>query len=244
MDRYIKLIVGNAAFAAVLICLYSPGLVGLSFSSPNAVMAAASVAIGVVAVPAFVLMNKSLLAEKKVALLEADGEKAGERAAALLEDHRSGKVLGPIAKSALSQMQRLENVGVNYEKLVVQRFGMGTLSYEKFMGVVRSASEALEKGYVKMANKMIIFDEAEYQHLSSDAYHHDAIPDQVQEEKKALYDGNLASLRQILEKNEKILLEVDHLMAEMSDLEQPEQAIDQAAAQIDGLLAQLGYYRQ
>ena len=30
---------------------------------------------------------------------------------------------------------------------------------------------------------------------------------------------------------------------EMSDLEQPEQAIDQAVAQIDGLLAQLEYYR-
>ncbi len=243
MDRYVRLLIGNAAFAAVLICLYSPGLIGLSPSNPSAVLAAASVAIGVVAVPTFVLMNKSLLTEKKAALLEADGERAGERAAALLEDHRSGKVLGPIAKSALSQMQRLENVEANYEKLVVQRFGMGTLSYGKFMGVIRSASSALSKGYVKMANKMIIFDEAEYQHLSSDAYRHDAIPDQVQEEKKALYDGNLASLEQILEKNEKILLEVDHLMAEMSDLEQPEQAIDQAATQIDGLLKQLEYYR-
>ena len=243
MNKYIKFFAGNAAFAAAAVCLYSPGLIGLSPFSSNAVTAAASVAIGAAAVPAFIWMNKRFLAEKEVKLLGTNEEKADQKAMELMESFCSSKVLGGIAKSALSQMERMEHAEKNFERLTDRRFSAQTLSYQKFMAVIHSAQAALSKGYVKMANKMIIFDEAEYRKLTTDEYRKDDIPDKIQEEKRALYEKNLDELRLVLENHERILLGIDHLMAEMSDLEQPEQAIDQAATQIDGLLKQLEYYR-
>ncbi len=243
MNKYMKLFLGNAAFAAGVVCLYSPGLIGLSPFSPNVFAAAASVAVGVVAVPSFVLMNRSLLAEKEPELVGADDGRADEKAAELLGRYVSSQALGGIAQSALSQIQRLESAESNFEKLVVRRFGAGTLSFRKFMGVMASASEALSKGMIRMANKMIIFDEAEYQKLASGEYLRDDIPDKIQEEKKRLYEKNLEDLRSILEKNEKVLLEVDHLMMELSDADYSGDDIEAAADQINELLRQLEYYK-
>ena len=113
MNKYAKLIAGNAAFAAAAVCLYSPGLLGLSPFSPSAAVAAASIAVGVIAVPTFVWMNKCLLAEKEIKLLGSGEEKSEEKAIELMEAYRSSKVLGGIAKSAVSQMKRMENVQEN-----------------------------------------------------------------------------------------------------------------------------------
>ncbi len=244
VNKYIKLFAGNAAFAVAMVCLFSPGLIGLSPFSGNTVAAAASVAIGVIAVPSFVLMNKALLMEKKAELLQVNEENANKKAREFLEHYRFSAILGGISTSAISQIERMENEVSTFEKLVSRRFGQGTLSYEKFMGVVRSASDALSKSIIRIVNKMIIFDEIEYKKLSSAQYKLDDIPDDIQEKKKQLYDENLDDMRSILEKNEKVLLEVDHLMMEMSDMDYSEQDIDGAAAEINRLLSQLEYYNR
>ncbi len=244
VNKYIKLFAGNAAFAVAMVCLFSPGLIGLSPFSGNTVVAAASVAIGVIAVPSFVLMNKALLMEKKAELLQVNEENADKKARELLEHYRFSAILGGISTSAISQIERMENEVSTFEKLVNRRFGRGTLSYEKFMGVIRSASDALSKSIIRIVNKMIIFDETEYKKLSSAQYKLDDIPDDIQEKKKQLYDENLDDMRSILEKNEKVLLEVDHLMMEMSDMDYSEQDIEGAAAEINKLLNQLEYYNR
>lgn len=244
MNKYIKLFAGNAAFAVAAICLFSPGLIGLSPFNANTAKAAASIAVSVIAVPSFVLMNKALLTEKKAEFLKVSEDNAGKKARELLERCRFSSVLGGIAISAISQIERMENETAAFENLVSRRFGPGTLSYEKFMGVIRSAADALSKGIVRIANKIIIFDEAEYKKLSSVQYQMDDIPDDIQEKKKQLYDENLDDMRSILEKNEKVLLEVDHLMMEMSDMDYSQQDIDKAAAEVNKLLSQLEYYNR
>ena len=242
MKRYVKLFAGNAAFAGALVCLYSPGLIGLSPLNPNIFAAAASIAVGVIAVPSFVWMNKMFLTDRAPELLKIDDSEAAEKAAELMGRFTSSRVLGGIAQSALSHLEWTQNAEKNFEKLVIRRFGTGNLSYAKFMGVMRQASEALSKGMVRMVNKMIIFDELEYRKLSSGEYKKDDIPDSIQEEKKRLYDKNLGDLRFLLEKNEKVLLEVDHLMLELSEADYSGEDIDAAGGQINELLKQLEYY--
>lgn len=48
--KYIKLAIGNLLFAIIMVFLYSPGLIGLSFFSDNALMVAAAAAVAVVAI--------------------------------------------------------------------------------------------------------------------------------------------------------------------------------------------------
>lgn len=244
MNKYIKLFAANAAFAAAEVILFSPGLIGLTPFSANVFAAAASVAVGVVSIPTFILMNKALLTEKKAEFLRINEENAGKKAVNLIEHYGSSKVLGGIARSAAEQAGQMEQHQSTFEKLVIRRFGAGTLSYQKFMDVIRCAGEAVEKGTVRIANKIIIFDEREYKKLCSGAYKLDDIPDQIQEEKRKLYEESLEDMRSVLEQNEKILLEVGQLMTEISEMDYTEQDIDGAAAQIRELLGQLEYYSQ
>lgn len=222
--------------------MFSPGLLGLSPFNPNPLKAAAAIAAGVMSVPLFIWLNRILLAEKKAELLKADEEHVWEKSLALMEHYRSSKVLGGIAQSAIAQMERMDKVQETFETLVIRRFGAGSLSYEKFMKVIASACECFSNGMIRMANKMAIFDEAEYKKLASMEYKLDDIPDEIQEEKKLFYDKTLENLRFILEKNEKILLETDHLMMEMSEMGCSEQDIDAVAEQINTLIGQLEYY--
>lgn len=244
MKKPVKLICGNAAYAVVLICLYSPGLIGLSPFKENAVMAAASVAVAVMAIPGFIIINRALLRDTKpeVKLLKRDEENVYEKVIQSLESYLENSAMRDIASSALSQVKRLEKSRDTAQNLIERRFENGTLSYTKFMSVVDNAANHLLDGYVMISNKMSIFDEEEYRNLFTDAYKNDSIPDEVQEQKKKLYGDNIKTMQGILEKNEEILLGIDHLMVEISNKDFSEYDVNSATAEIDNLIKQLNYY--
>ena len=244
MKKPVKLICGNAAYAAALVCLYSPGLIGLSPFSSNALVAAASIAVGVIAVPAFVLMNRILIRDTKpkVTLLTRDEENVYEKVIHSLESYLSNSAMKDIAASALNQVKRLEKSRSTARNLIENRFENGTLSYSKFMSVIDNAANRLLDGYVVMSNKMSIFDEDEYLYLFTDRYKNDSIPDDIQEQKKKLYADNLNAMEEILKKNEEILLKIDHLMIEISNKDFSEYEVNSATAEIDSLIKQLNYY--
>ena len=244
MKKPVKLICGNAAYAAALVCLYSPGLIGLSPFSSNALVAAASIAVGVIAVPAFVVMNRILIRDTKpkVTLLTRDEENVYEKVIHSLESYLSNSAMKDIAASALNQVKRLEKSRSTARNLIENRFENGTLSYSKFMSVIDNAANRLLDGYVVMSNKMSIFDEDEYLYLFTDRYKNDSIPDDIQEQKKKLYADNLNAMEEILKKNEEILLKIDHLMIEISNKDFSEYEVNSATAEIDSLIKQLNYY--
>lgn len=241
--KYIKLAIGNLLFAIIMVFLYSPGLIGLSFFSDNALMVAAAAAVAVVAILFFILFNKNVLLDKEFDLIEEKEERSLEKAMEVMENYKKSEVLGKAARSSFSQMQRLKTAENNYEKLISRRFQPSSLSYEKFMNVIRSSVAALSSGYIKIANKMVIFEEDEYQKLLGDEYLYDDIPDDIQRERFKLYNKNLNSIKEILEKNEIILLGIDKLMTEISDLESTDNEMNETASEIDSLLNQLEYYK-
>ena len=69
------------------------------------------------------------------------------------------------------------------------------------------------------------------------------IPDDIQREKFELYNKNLTGIKEMLEKNEIILLGIDKLMTEISDLESTDNEMNETASEIDSLLSQLEYYK-
>lgn len=241
--KYIKLVIGNLVFAILMICLYSPGLIGLSVFNDSVVVSAAAAAIAVVAILFFTLFNRSILLNKEFNLIEGKEEKSIKKVTEIMESYKKSEVLGRIAQSSLAQMKRLKTAENNYEKLISRRFQPGTFSYEKFINVIRSSTIVLDNGYIKIANKMVIFDEEEYQKLLGDEYLYDDIPDDIQREKFELYNKNLTGIKEMLEKNEIILLGIDKLMTEISDLESTDNEMNETASEIDSLLSQLEYYK-
>lgn len=241
--KYIKLAAMDALFAVGMICLYSPGIAGLSPLSQSTVKAALSIAVAAMAVPAFIYVNKAMLSEKQLNLLDKGEGNQKDKIMTVLNSCSQSKVLGNIVKSTELQMQRVETSALNFDRLVSHRFEKGSLSYQKFIGVMDSASKAMFDGYVRIANKMVMFDEAEYERLSGDEYLYDDIPDDIQRQKYALYNENLESARKILEKNEIILLGLDKLMTEISNNDYSDEDMNSTAREIDMLLKQLEYYK-
>lgn len=241
--KHSKLIICNLLFALVIICLYSPGILALSPFSPSAAKAALSIAIGAIALPVFIVMNKSLLSEKQLDLLDKNEKNPEEKITQVMEACLHSKVLGGIAKSALGQMRQLKTLETNFERIVGQRFERGSLSYQKFITAMDSASKALFQGYLKISNKLLIFNEREYRTLSSDEYLHDDIPDDIQRQKLLLYNENLDGARRILEDNEGILLGLERLMTEIANSDYSDREVDSAAREIDELLKQLEHYK-
>ena len=116
--KYIKLAIGNLLFAIIMVFLYSPGLIGLSFFSDNALMVAAAAAVAVVAILFFILFNKNVLLDKEFDLIEEKEERSLEKAMEVMENYKKSEVLGKAARSSFSQMQRLKTAENNYEKLI------------------------------------------------------------------------------------------------------------------------------
>ncbi|MCI9557932.1 hypothetical protein VSQ48_04815 [Candidatus Ventrimonas sp. KK005] len=241
-SKWMKLGAFNLWIVFLAVCLYSPGLIGLSPAHENILIAASSITTGVMLTLIFFMVNWYLLAGKKTELIQMGDENLKEKVVEVMRRRTKNKDLDKIGKVTVAQLERLDVVKENFQKLVERRFKSETLSYKKFMGAMEKADFALINGYIKMTTKVMIIDEPEYVKFSLEEYQNDVILDDIQEEKKKLYHKSLESMRNILRENEKILLRLDHLMLEISDTDYSEQNVDYAVEEINNLIAQLQFY--
>lgn len=167
-----------------------------------------------------------------------------QKAESYMKEYCASKYLGSIAQSAIIQNAKINKERINFERLVENRFSKDSLSYDKFMAVMETAEKTLKNGYMRIINKMIVFDEEEYELLITGKYKYDEIPDEIQEEKYALYERNLAEMREILRKNEEALLQLNKLTLELSDFDISDEKMEYTVADIKELLQQLDYYKK
>jgi hypothetical protein len=176
----------------------------------------------------------------------ADRSKVYEKTPAgvrqMLSDYRIDCILGAIAADALRQKERLEAQQESYRRLVVRRFGNGTLSAEKYLAVEKSSNDALQNSYLRIANRMEAFDTNEYLHFTSGAYKTDSIPDHVQEQRFEIYQQNLQYMKDCLADNEHILAGMDRLMLKLADSDSNDET--GITEEINALEEQLAYYRK
>ena len=241
-SKWMKLGAFNLWIVFLAVCLYSPGLIGLSPAHENILIAASSITTGVMLTLIFLMVNWYLLAGKKTELIQMGDENLKEKVVEVMRRRTKNKDLDKIGKVTVAQLERTEVLKKNFQKLVKRRFKSGTLSYKKFMGAVEKADYAMLTGYVKMTAKAMVIDEPEYVKFSLEEYQNDVILDDIEEEKKKLYHKSLESMRDILRENEKILLRLDHLMLEIADTDYSEQNVDDAVEEINNLITQLEFY--
>lgn len=241
--KYVTLIIKNLVFCFVLIFLYSPGFVGLSPVDESIFKSILAVWVGIMAIPFFLFINRSLFKKEKRELIGTN-DRDGKSATDVIESYCSSRVFGKIASSAMNQIGRIQKIEENFEKIMSKRFGKGTLSYQKFMGVINSSSRAFSDGYTKIANTMMVFDESEYEKLLRGDYRNDAIPDDIQEKKLSLYNKNVKTLQMILEKNEALLLHLENLMMEITNAEYDDDSVNGTINDISDLLTQLDFYKK
>ena len=177
-----------------------------------------------------------------------------QKKAPTLSDHRSPESveqvferfktspnLGSIARTAIQQKKRMEDQKRKYSDVLARRFSAGSITYNKYMALETEYTEAMNNEYLKIANRMVAFNDDEYRMLSSGQYKYDSIPDDIQYERLVLYRQNLEGMRDALKQNETVIYGIEQLMIKLADSDYAETSVQ---SDIDTLEKQLEFYKK
>ena len=247
MGRYVRIILFDALMAAVIVALYSPSMLALRPTDPSLLRAGLSVFLGILIAASLVWVNASALREPKVHMLEGDGAIDVDEVREVLNTCVSDRSVGRFARDGLRELDEANNISGLLLDKIANKFGEGSMTYDRYASVVQGAHNAIISNTATMANRAQAFDGQGYRQLSmkllNGKYKADGLPDDVQEEKHALYESSLAEMAKTIDANERLLLELDHLSAELSD-ENDDDDGQQRLDEIRQLSDQLKWYRE
>ena len=241
MKNIKKIILLNAVIVVVAVVCYSQGFMNLRPTDDSIFRAGMSIMVALGLIFALVYGNIELLKEKKIPKISNTASINVEDAERLLKSYFDGGYVGDTAKAAEEQLHRLLKSFQRAEELISDRFDKGSMSWEKYYSVVDTAKVTALQNIVSMANRMQMFDEKEYQRLVN--YKDDLIPDDVQEQQLALYDKNLETIRNGIAVNEKLLLKMDTLSLELSDIKSEYKPGDAILEEIEKLTSEVKLYQ-
>lgn len=242
MKRYIKLIVADILIVVIAVILYSPGLLRLRISDYSIFRAGMSVIAAIALICIFFFINITALKGPKQIPATLETVSDIEKAKAILKQHVGGKFFGSTAKTVISQLERIDKCQKRLVDIIRRKFTPGTMSWKKFYVVVHEAESSAIKNVVTMANRMPLFDEAEYARLQH--YKEDDIPDDIQEEQIKLYRESFDRVKSVITLNEKILLKLDALALELStsEISENEEVNSNLLGEIERLIEETKYY--
>lgn len=239
--KWILLIFGIIEAIVAVVC-FSRGLINL-FDTERASLPRISVGIGVIVIliVGYVLMSIWYLREPKIGMMDEKADHTYDELYNVLGEYTKGKYFGPIARTVMDQIQRLNNSCVRTKDAIAKKFDKSSMSYEKYYSVVDLAEKTANQNIVAMTNRMKFFDENEYARLEN--YRNDNIPDDIQEKQIALYKENQAKLEQAIAVNENMILKLDTLSMELSKItDASDNTMNLTLDEIEELTKQVKFY--
>lgn len=223
-----------------MICIvgYSPGLLNLRPDDVSILKAGGSIVLGIGLIMAFFYGNWMFLKEPERKPIIAEEIGTLNDASRILRQYCTGKYFGDMARTASEQLERLQKTTQKTLTVIASRFQTGSMSYNRYSGIVETAGATALENVIQMANRMSLFDEREYEALHH--YKEDNIPDDVQEQQIALYQKSLIQIQKTIEINERLILKMNSLSMEMmSETKEPDALLDE----IEELTKQAKYYK-
>lgn len=211
--KKIKITILNLSIIIIAIICYSPGLLALR-PTDSFFRAGLSILIGIFLISIFIIGNRHLIEGPEHEWIPTGTEINTDQAEMILKGYYGGS-FGNLAKTAAGQIERLKKISNRAEKIIGEKFNQGSISWQRYISVVKSAEDVLTKNIVRMANRMQMFDEEEYKNLQH--YKEDDIPDDIQEEQISIYNRNIGLIKDIISANEKILVKMDVLAMELAE---------------------------
>lgn len=244
MRKYARLLASYAGIAVTAMVLYSPWLVGLTPSDPSILRAGLSVICGIVLTGAFGASTYGYLHEPEYHLLEASEVMEADDVIWQLQDLSQLPLVGHFAQDAVGQVKNMEHRCERLERLLSSKFGPESFTYDKFMGVVKAAHLTLLRNCALLANRVQSFDVDGYKKTGR-RLHAAGQLDELGTEQLGIYEQALTDMRDIVEANERLLLEMGKLEMEVSDFDGDDtrEGNDRTLEEVGQLLEQMKYYR-
>lgn len=248
MRRYARLLASYAGIAITAMVLYTPWLVGLTPSDPSILRAGLSVICGIVLTGAFGASTYAYLQEPEYRLLESGEVDDPEDVLPLLQGYADRPVVGSYAQEGATQIELMEHRHQRLYRVIEAKFGAESLSHDRFAAVVDAARLTLLRNCALLANRIQSFDVDGYRKrrkllpgTAGDAQQEDALS----VEREHIYEEALADMREVIEANERLMLEMGKLEMELSDLESDDnrEGNSRMLEEVADLLEQTKYYR-
>ena len=246
MRKYARLLASYGAIATAAMVLYAPWLVGLTPADPSILRAGLSVICGIVLAGAFGASTYSYLHEPEYRLLESGEVNEPEDVLPQLRGLAELPVVGGYAQEAASQVESMDHRRNRLYRVIEATFGTESLSHDKFVSVVDLAFRTLLRNCALLANRVQSFDVEGYRKLRRQ------LPvgvspsqDSLAREQLDVYEGAMNDMQEVIDANERLLLEMGKLEMEISDLESDDNREDNTRMldEARDLLEQMKYYR-
>ncbi len=243
MKKYARLLASYAAIAIAAMVLYTPWLVGLTPSDPSILRAGLSVICAILLTGAFGGSTYAYLREPEYRLLESGEVNEPDDVLPQLRDFSEIPTVGTYASEAAAQIETMERRCERLRRVIGAKFGEQSLSHDKFAAVVDAARRTLLRNCALLSNRVQSFDVEGYRksrHLLPKSSQ-----DGLEGERIAVYEQALADMHEVIEANERLLLEMGKLEMEISDLEADDTREDnnRMLEEVKDLLEQTRYYR-
>lgn len=246
MDRnnVYKLVGLNVGIAATNTIIFSPGLLGVRLGGSSALATAFGSAVLFISVTVFFYGNYQLLVGKEK-VVQTNELKTSEDYFEALRAHKGKKTFEQIIVLLLEQIERFQKKKEKVLNILRQIFDPNEMSYKKFAGVIIDVEEIFYLNLKSIINKLNAFDEDDYimirkKHASQ------GFSQQFVEDKLKVYNEYITFMKDSAEDNEQIILKVDKLLLEISNLNSMENGqIEQMPGmiEIDNLIKQTKLYK-
>ena len=249
MRKYVRLLASYAVIAITAMVLYTPWLVGLTPSDPSILRAGLSVIFGIILVGGFGASTYAYLHEPQFRLLESGEVDDPDDVLPELRAFSSLPTVGQYATEGVNQIETMERRRSRLYRVIESTFGAESLSHDKFAAVIDSAERTLLRNCALLANRIQSFDVEGYRkarrpRLGAGTVH-EGQAGSLEAERATVYQDALRDMQEVVEANERLLLEMGKLEMELSDLESDDnrEGNTRMLDEVKDLLEQTKYYR-
>jgi len=248
MDRVLlkKLLGLNVGIAAANIIVFSPALLGLTLIGPGvgAFESAFSLTVVFMSGVGLTYGNYRLLSVPET-FTPKDKIMTVEDYVEALNNCSGHKTFGKTIDLLIDQIRRLQKKNKTIRNILLQNFSESEMSYQKFDAVISEVEKIFFMNIISIINKLTAFDEDDYEKIRL-IKNDSTFSKQFIEEKFKVYYEYIEYVNAATEDNEQILLKLDKLLLEISNLrslEGGELEKMPGMMEIDELIKQAKYYK-
>ncbi len=168
----------------------------------------------------------------------------------VLRRYQRVETVGKYAHAGISALESERKKTANFYGVLEGKFPKTSLSYSKFSVAAEATHDTILRNCASLANRVQVFDFVEYRRVErahrNSKYRTDVAPSEMQLEKYNLMHASIDEMDAIIASNDKLLLELDKLTAEIGLIDNVDttERSEEIVEEIRTLIDETKYYRQ
>ena len=209
--KIFELIMANLSIIIANVAVFSKAFFGFSLFVGTALSMSIAWFTILLSMFSFVYFNKNLLSQPE--FLATQNINSLEDCVAVFEEAiENGDVFDEDILKNLEQLKRFKRKRNTIKEILLQRFSMQELTYQKFNSVLDDVENIMYLNMRSILNKIAAFDIEEYEKKKKKGFP----KNEVSEEKMNIYKEYLDFVKNATATNENILLKLDKMLFEVS----------------------------